>query len=194
MNFSDSDLAIQLHFALFNGSFGYVLKPAEMLGFWTGNVASFSDQQSRRSSVALESARSSLSSARSSAATPCNINLALGPSTPRRLTNENRSCEVSIFDRITRDHGDRVDSARQNCINFGDTARSGSVNLSRRSSCSSSISMSRRTSSGTVQGAARASCHEAVDDDAAYWPPPRANLQRTTIKLFSLHVLPKVRA
>jgi len=31
LNFSDCDLAVQLHFALFNGMGGYVLKPAEML-------------------------------------------------------------------------------------------------------------------------------------------------------------------
>ena len=31
LNFSDNDLAVSLHFALFNGSTGYVLKPEEML-------------------------------------------------------------------------------------------------------------------------------------------------------------------
>eukprot|EP00966_Prymnesium_polylepis_P319774 7376206-Prymnesium_polylepis.2 len=31
LNFSDADLAVQLHFALFNGSSGFVLKPSEML-------------------------------------------------------------------------------------------------------------------------------------------------------------------
>ena len=30
LNFSDNDLAVQLHFALFDGSGGYVLKPPEM--------------------------------------------------------------------------------------------------------------------------------------------------------------------
>ena len=30
LNFSDSDLAVQLHFAIFNGSEGFVLKPTAM--------------------------------------------------------------------------------------------------------------------------------------------------------------------
>jgi len=43
LNFSDVDLAVTLHFALFNGSDGFVVKPPEMRGVWR-------DSESRRSS------------------------------------------------------------------------------------------------------------------------------------------------
>jgi len=42
LNFSDVDLAVQLHFALFNGSGGYIAKPSDMQGH------AFEEERSRR--------------------------------------------------------------------------------------------------------------------------------------------------
>ena len=111
LNFSDVDSAVQLHFALFHGSGGFVLKPSEMR---TGRLATTSCAVhgviKRQSSSAIQ---------RSSAPT--------------------------------------------------------------RSTASES---ERRTSTGSADG---------PTNDMDYWPPPREMLHRWTIRILSIHALPKVR-
>ena len=58
LNFSDNDLAVQLHFALFHGSKGFVIKPAEMKSEFVrnrfSNVGSFKSNSTRSSSEEVE--------------------------------------------------------------------------------------------------------------------------------------------
>ena len=121
LNMSNTDLAVQVHFALFNRTCGFVLKPCEMLPPRPPAVNGCSE----------EGKEGELSAA--------------SPPSP------GTGSEVP-------DHG------------FGLTAAS------------------ERT---TAIAASAASLQRLDDDD--YWPPTRENLMRVTMKILSLHQIPKAR-
>jgi len=66
LNMSNNDLAMQLHYALFNGSGGYVLKPLEMSGAYLSATRSADDDDDDREllSMSVEGSRGTCSSSR----------------------------------------------------------------------------------------------------------------------------------
>jgi hypothetical protein len=128
------DLPLQLHFALFNGSGGFVLKPTEM----------------------------------------------------RAESNEWGSPSISVTPEDSFKGRDSTSDSRRDSQARRDSqgAITPSFKKHRESQIMAGLTASLRTSGRS----------SAVQDDASAndWPPPREQLSRTTIDIFSLHNSPKV--
>lgn len=141
LNMSNCDLGVHLHFALFNSSLGYVLKPSEM-----------------RAPPASTSARSSISQGDGIA---CLGGLHLmGDKSPRRVSVHSSESERS--------------------------PRRGSVRSQE------GTTPSRATRRLGTRGAVETNPDE-LSQELSYWPPARDQLHCATIRLLSIHQLPKRR-
>eukprot|EP00966_Prymnesium_polylepis_P117077 2705278-Prymnesium_polylepis.1 len=166
---SNVDVALQIHFALFKGSAGYVLKPPEMRG------KSLMDEAGRRSSASA-SRRSSLPDELSPRTSRWNVVNSLRVS----HVNVARASHVNVDD-DSRDSNESEppheseplrESEPQSPRNYGHLRTTSPVRMAPDERDSESS--------------------EAIADHDEYWPPPCEKLYCTTLHIFSLHNIPKV--
>ena len=146
LNMSNVDLPVQCHFAWFEGSAGYVLKPPEMRG------KSLMDEAGRRSSASASRNSSAEVSPRAS-----RWDVVKRPRVSHVLDDDSR---------------DTLESEPQSPCDYSSLRTTSPVR--------------------TVRQDASAESSEAVAEEDDYWPPPCEKLHCTTLRIFSLHNLPKV--
>jgi len=172
LNFSNCDLAVQMHFALFKHSSGYVLKPREMRTVrevdvsLTRGTPGIDDESKRGLSFPSTVGAQGRSSVRAGEATP-NTGLGL--------------LRLSAAKPIPRWVCD-VEDQRPSCFR----PRSGSADQL------PSTPRGKRQSKRLVDRLQTDGQDHPSQHDP-YWPPPRENLHRTSIEVLSLHNLPKRR-
>jgi len=195
LNFSEPDLAVQLHFALFDASGGFLLKPSEML---SGPQQTEDANSPRRSSNAADwrnrraSATDQQHGVRHGLLTPvddgCSASRAKetrGVSTAATLDAPDSSRRLSTAGTL-----DEHDSSRRpSTVSAQDTPTSGrrwsTPAVPKARHCGEEGHNIRAHGHGNVAG--------LVDCSPRTWPPPREQLHRTTVEILSFHNAPKLR-
>ena len=205
LNFSDCDVAVQLHFALFRGEAGYVLKPAEMNAFVAG------DASSRDS--ARPSARGSARPSDRGSAHPSDGGSARA--SDRDLASTSGRDSVRQSGRISA-HPSARDSTGAPRQHFVAPCEDSAQHTGSDDSCAPRASFvapcgdqssvtdapAEKTSLLAKLGLSSESLvidedqgvNRLADDENVFWPPPRDLLHCATVHVISLHNLPKVRS
>jgi len=160
LNMSNSDLPVRLHFALFNGTEGYLLKPPDMLLAAANHDNPFTASSSQLDVVDKEWLTE-------------DVSVPTSPKNVLKRTETATSCESSCSELEMR-------------TTEGDVAAS--AEPMQRSS-----SEVRKLQEQVGLGRIAQQRQNEVDVEAMldrYWPAPCASLQRTTIRVLSLHHLP----
>jgi hypothetical protein len=176
LNFSDNDLAVQLHHALFRGAGGFVLKPADMR-------LDTSTRQSTRNSAG-------------NAGTVGTVR----ESDNRRVTSSDdcgKSCRSVTIDLVASPSERQSPKERQTSCRSVTTDATASFRehhspKERQASC---MRITPAVSSGrSMRNSSEDDADDAEDahDSDTYWPPACHKLRRTSIEILSLVQLPKV--
>ena len=205
-----NDLPVQLHFALFNGSGGYVLKPYEMKRAMVNTM-------SRRSSTSLRDRGSAVSdrgrkSVVNVGSRKNSLSVLDGPPSRKSSISEGPpSRKSSISGPPSRKASvSEGPPSRKGSVSEGPPSRKGSVSEGPPSGKNGeSDKEGRIPASDSRWKILRSRCNVLVSNSARrsmdadfaarlefgtadeFWPPPREQLHCTSIELLSLHNLPK---
>mmetsp|Transcript_1998 Transcript_1998/g.5040 ORF Transcript_1998/g.5040 Transcript_1998/m.5040 type:complete len:1003 (+) Transcript_1998:348-3356(+) len=178
LNFSDNDLAVQLHHALFRGAGGFVLKPADMR----------LDTSTRQST-------------RNSAGSAGTVGTVRESDMNRRVTSSDdcgTSCRSVTIDLVASPSERQSPKERQTSCRSVTTDATASFRehhspKERQASC---MKITHAVSSGrSMRNSSEEDADDAEDahDSDTYWPPACHKLRRTSIEILSLVQLPKRR-
>jgi len=194
LNFSDCDVAVQLHFALFRGGAGYMLKPAEMTALVSGDASSRHsarpsargsarplDRGSDRPSNRDRGSTSDRDSARRSGS------ISARPSA-RDSTGAPRQSFVTPCEDSAPNAGiDDAYAPRQSFV--APCADQGSVIDPPAETTPIRAKLNSSRESAVIEEDQE--LNSLTDDENVYWPPPRDLLHCANIHIISLHMLPK---
>jgi len=190
LNISECDLAMHLHFALFHGSRGFVLKPQGMLKdpeedddggcfslpMWSSGRGVLNERESDTPGFS----RSPFSVRRGSAS-------------PARGRGSNGGAAGARFSNKLEMLGQK--QRAQSC-NRATAPLASSLNKERTQSVNRlppplTTSLSRLTLQGRESGRLSERFHAGINPEDDYWPPPREMLHKASVEIISLHNLPK---
>eukprot|EP00966_Prymnesium_polylepis_P096823 2243249-Prymnesium_polylepis.2 len=178
---SNNDLAVHLHFALFDNSGGYLLKPPEMRMDRSGGWQEEDGESERNRSLGSQSSADDCTpQSRANSVGSERKGSANSPGEGNGRTTVGSEQKGSA-----RSTSERRGSARSTSERRGSARSTSERNLSLGTAASGS-DFDLRSHSGP-SGSDRAYAD-------AYWPPPRNKLHRAMVRLLSLHHLPKVSA
>jgi len=178
LNMSNNDLAVHLHFALFDNSGGYLLKPPEMRMDRSGGWQEEDGESERNRSLGSQSSADDCTpQSRANSVGSERKGSANSPGEGNGRTTVGSEQKGSA-----RSTSERRGSARSTSERRGSARSTSERNLSLGTAASGS-DFDLRSHSGP-SGSDRAYAD-------AYWPPPRNKLHRAMVRLLSLHHLPK---